>query len=181
MALNNDERKILLETARECITAKIEKRAPQLKDTDSLPPQLLANAGAFVTLNINNMLRGCIGYIEPIYPLFETVCQVSVEAAFHDPRFRPLTKEELLPLDIEISVLYPPYDISGYEEIIIGKHGLILDEPKHRALLLPQVAVEHHMDVNQFLTALCEKAWINPKEWQKRQLKLKAFETQTFS
>lgn len=181
MALNNNEKKILLETARECITAKIEKRAPLLKDTEHITPELLANAGAFVTLTINKMLRGCIGYIEPVYPLFEAVCQVSVEAAFHDPRFKQLTKEELPLLEIEISVLYPPYDIGGYEEIVIGKHGLILDEPRHRALLLPQVAVEHHMDVDQFLTALCEKAWINPKEWQKRQLKLKAFETQTFS
>ncbi|MDP4116283.1 MAG: AmmeMemoRadiSam system protein A [Bacteroidota bacterium] len=181
MALNNDEKKILLDTARECITAKIEKRDPVLTDIKTLPPSLLLNAGAFVTLNEKKMLRGCIGYIEPLYPLFDTICQASIQAAFHDPRFKPLAKEELAFLDIEISVLYPPYDINGYDDIIIGKHGLILDEPRHRALLLPQVAVEHDMDVHQFLTALCEKAWIAPLEWEKRQLKLKAFETQTFS
>ncbi|HZW38443.1 MAG TPA: AmmeMemoRadiSam system protein A [Ignavibacteriaceae bacterium] len=180
MQLNSTEKQILLKAAREAITANF--RGESYDDPSSRQlPNLNTRSGAFVTLTKNSHLRGCIGYIQAPYNLFDTVCDAAVQAAMHDPRFPHLTEDELVKVDIEISVLYPPYDIDDYSEIELGKHGLILDEPKNRALLLPQVATEHHMDVPQFLSALCEKAWLPANEWKKRKLKLQVFSADVFS
>ncbi len=174
MFLSESEKGILLLAARESILSLFGGVGPS--DVNySTYPNLEHNAGAFVTITIKGNLRGCIGYIFSPMPLFETVVNAAQQAARNDPRFKPLTEDEVDKISIEVSVLTPPVPIRGYEEIIIGTHGLLLEEPEHRAVLLPQVAVEHNFDVGRFLSALCEKAWLPTYTWQERQLNLKVF------
>jgi AmmeMemoRadiSam system protein A len=136
--------------------------------------------GAFVTLKKNHELRGCIGYVIASVPLFETVCEAAQAAAFQDPRFSPVTKNELEKVEIEVSVLSPFEPIKNYDEIEIGTHGLLLDEGG-RAVLLPQVASENNFDRAHFLTALCHKAGLYGAYWKERMLKIQVFTATVFS
>lgn len=179
MNLTDKEKLILLKAARRSIISAFGEQASEKIDYDSFPV-LKINAGAFVTLTIDSELRGCIGYIISDMPLFDTVCDAAMQAAFNDPRFPSLNKSEVRFINIEISVLSVPVSISEYNEIEIGKHGLILDE-KNRALLLPQVAVEHNYNREMFLSSLCEKAGIKRNTWKERKLNLKVFTATIFS
>ena len=93
----------------------------------------------------------------------ETVTDAAKQAAIHDPRFSPLTEKEFRETDLEISVLSPPFRMNSYDEIELGKHGLILEEGFHRGLLLPQVPIEHNMNKEQYLSALCEESRTLPR------------------
>jgi AmmeMemoRadiSam system protein A len=179
MELNEIEKGILLKAARKAIQSLFDNTPPPIPDYD-LYPLLKTNCGAFVTLSRKGLLRGCIGYISTTLSLYETVEDAARQAATKDPRFLPLTRDELKDLEIEISVLSPLTKIKEYSEIIIGSHGLLLDELT-RAVLLPQVAVEHEYDTPAFLSALCEKAGIGSYEWKKRKLRLKIFTSNVFS
>ena len=138
MKLSNDEKKLLLKAARKSISSNFgEVDLPKFDPADH--PKLKEDLGAFVTLKINNELRGCIGFLIGQKPLIETVVEVAKQSAFSDPRFPQLTKEELEKVKIEISVLSHFTSIDSYDEIEVGKHGLLLDEGG-RAVLLPQVA-----------------------------------------
>ncbi len=173
-----DKRKLLL-SARESIQSVYgEIPPPEIDYTDF--PVLKQACGAFVTLTKDKRLRGCIGYIESENTLFETVVESAKQAAFCDPRFYPLAKDELEMIEIEISVLSPLSKLNDYADIVIGRDGLLLDE-KPRAVLLPQVAVEHNYDVPRFLSALCQKAGLRRNEWQARKLKLMSFTSLVFS
>jgi AmmeMemoRadiSam system protein A len=143
--------------------------------------KLKLKAGVFVTITINEKLRGCIGYIQSEDELSKTVMDAAYQAAFHDPRFAPLSEEEFGKIKLEISVLSPPFPLGSYDEIEIGKHGLILEEAGRKALLLPQVPIEHKMDREGFLSALCNKAGLNEDYWKEKQLKIKAFTANVFS
>lgn len=180
MEISAQEKKILLQTARESIRSLIEDTSPILPDYD-LYPNLKLKAGAFVTLTTGEKLRGCIGYIYSQNVLAETVYNAARQAAFNDPRFRPLSAEELNHITIEISVLSVPEPIKNYEEIKLGLHGLILDEPQYKALLLPQVASKNNLTLNQFLGALCEKAGLFPDYFMMKKLNIKVFTASVFS
>ena len=180
MDLSSEEKTFLLETARNSIKnlfAKTEIIEPDYNKN----PVLKSKAGAFVTLTINARLRGCIGYITSDNPLFETVKDAAVQAAVGDPRFMPLTEEEFANVDIEVSVLSEPFKMNSYDEIILGKHGLILDDMSRRGLLLPQVPVEHNMDKEQYLCAICEKAGLPSYSWKERTLNIDMFTANVFS
>lgn len=142
---------------------------------------LKTKAGVFVTITIDKKLRGCIGYVQSDDELTKTVMDAAYQAAFHDPRFSPLSEEEFGKIKLEISVLSPPFPLSNYEEIELGKHGLILEESGRKALLLPQVPIEHKMDRDGFLSALCNKAGLPEDYWRDKQLKLNAFTATIFS
>ena len=103
------------------------------------------------------------------------------QAAFHDPRFSPLSEEEFGKIKLEISVLSPPFPLASYDEIELGKHGLILEESGRKALLLPQVPIEHKMTRDEFLSALCNKAGLYEEYWKEKQLSLKGFTASVFS
>jgi uncharacterized protein len=180
MVLSGDEKGILLLAAREAIQSLYGGMGPSEVDY-KVYPNLLLKAGAFVTIKINRKLRGCIGYIVSSTPLFETVVSAAKQSATMDPRFSPLSEEELEKISIEISVLTPPQSIKSYDDIEIGKHGLLLEEDGHKAVLLPQVAVEHKFDTAMFLTALCEKAWISPNAWREKMLNIRVFTSIVFS
>lgn len=133
---------------------------------------------AFVTIESfhgydRRELRGCIGYVEPVKPLVETVIEVAVEAAFNDPRFPPLSKDELSRVTFEVSVLSGkeplPRDPKGrLRAVVVGKHGLVVEKGPFKGLLLPQVPVEYGWDVETFLGEACVKAgllmdcWVDP-------------------
>ncbi len=179
MELSNDEKDLLLSAARKSISSKFD--STELPKFDPVVyPKLNETLGAFVTLKINNDLRGCIGYIIGQQPLFDTVVEAAQQSAFSDPRFPQLTKKEFDKVKIEISVLSHFTPIDSYDKIEVGKHGLLLDEGG-RAVLLPQVATEHNYDRAQFLTSLCHKAGLYGEYWKERVLKLKVFTALVFS
>ena len=179
MKLTDDEKKLLLSTARQSILSALNESTKPTTDYSAYP-LLKQKLGAFVTLKINEQLRGCIGYIVEIGPLFDTICETARSAAFNDPRFNPLTREEFDKIKIEISVLSPLEEIISYDDIEIGKHGILLDEGG-RAVLLPQVATENNFNRAQFLNALCHKAGMHGEYWKERILKIQIFTATVFS
>lgn len=180
MDLSGEEKLFLLETARNSILNLYEKTDISAPDFER-NPILKSKAGAFVTITINSRLRGCIGYIVSDKPLFETVKDAAVQAAVEDPRFPPLTHDEYNKIDLEVSVLSEPFKMNSYDEIVLGKHGLILDDMGRRGLLLPQVPIEHNMDKERYLCAICEKAGLPSFSWQERLLNIEMFTADIFS
>ncbi|MFX0058623.1 MAG: TIGR00296 family protein [Candidatus Heimdallarchaeota archaeon] len=148
--------------------------------------------GAFVTLNkINipdNPLRGCIGYIEPSYSLYDVIHKVSISSAVEDPRFPSVTIEEMDNIVIEVSILTPPKllevnDPKEYlKKIVIGRDGLIAEKGVRRGLLLPQVPVDHgrNWDVETFLSHTCSKAWLPNEAWKDKDTKIYSFQAILF-
>jgi AmmeMemoRadiSam system protein B/AmmeMemoRadiSam system protein A len=164
-SLSNNEKKELLRLARQSVESYInEGRVPDYK-TDN--PDFLGEKGAFVTLKKRGELRGCIGFIEPLFPLYEAVIRTAVYAATEDTRFTPVTRDELKDLGYEISVLTPLQKIDNPRAVRVGKHGLVISMGKNRGLLLPQVPVENSWDRETFLNQACVKAGLPPDAWKK--------------
>ncbi len=139
--------------------------------------ELKEKRGCFVTLTKHGELRGCIGFPYPTQSLGEAVVLAAKSAAFSDPRFPPLSRKELIEVKVEISVLTKPEKIEAKpENITIGKDGLMCEYEGFGGLLLPQVAVEHKMDSEQFLRALCGKAGLPLNSWRKKGFKLWKFQ-----
>ena len=180
MTLTLEEKKILLETARSAIVSHFTHE--KITEPDyKLYKVFKTHAGAFVTLTEKGRLRGCIGYIISDQPLFDTICDAAVHASQHDSRFPSVELNEIKNLSIEISVLSEPFPLNSYDEIEVGKHGLILEEKGRRGLLLPQVPVEHHMNKEQYLDAICQKTGFPSGYWREKQLKLSGFTATVFS
>jgi len=179
MELSIEEKEILLKAARESILADFSEGEVTKVDYKAYP-KLKMELGAFVTLKINDQLRGCIGYIIAQKCLFETIVEAAKHSAFGDPRFSELSRDEVDEVIIEISVLSPFEPIKSYDEIEVGKHGLLLEEGG-RAVLLPQVATEQNYNRAQFLTALCHKAGLYGNYWKERMLNIKVFTALVFS
>ncbi len=136
--------------------------------------------GAFVTLKKKDQLRGCIGYIDAIKPLHQTVREMAVAAAFHDPRFPKLSSEEFEQLTFEISVLGPLLRISDIHEIEVGKHGLYITRGRNSGLLLPQVATAYGWGRITFLEETCHKAGLPPQAWKDKDTKIYIFSADVF-
>jgi AmmeMemoRadiSam system protein A len=176
--LNTDQQTFLLNLARESIhhhlkTGKTLKR--KVRDEE-----LIKKRGAFVTLKVNDQLRGCIGYPLPYKPLWETIRDVAIAAATQDYRFQSMTLEELPETVIEISVLTLPQPIKDVKEIEVGKHGIIVSKGPNKGLLLPQVPVEWDWDLETYLSHGCMKAGLDEDEW-KRGVQIEIFSAQIFS
>ncbi|MCL2180827.1 MAG: AmmeMemoRadiSam system protein A [Treponema sp.] len=158
-----DEQKILLTQAREVIAAELDKRKPVFDqpDIDGGSP-LHKPCGAFVTLHILNggvnALRGCIGRMTANLPLIETVRLMAKEAAFGDPRFPPLKKDEYPRIHIEISALSPMTPCPDSRKVKVGVHGLLLQGRGRSGVLLPQVPVEQGWNLDEYLDYICVKA-----------------------
>jgi AmmeMemoRadiSam system protein A len=137
-------------------------------------------AGVFVSLHNGEALRGCIGHIEPDQLLSRAVPSSAIAAASTDPRFAPVTKDEMPELRIELSILGPLERIAGVHEIDIGRHGLLVERGWNRGLLLPQVAVEWGWDAEVFLSQTCHKAGLPLDAWQSAAA-IWRFEAEVFS
>jgi AmmeMemoRadiSam system protein A len=176
LPLNEADQQVLLRLARQAIEESV--RECRLSEIDEPPSALREPCGAFVTLHKGGHLRGCIGYVEPLKPLFAAVRECAVAAALRDPRFEPVTPKELPALHLEISVLSPLVDIRP-DQIEVGRHGLLVSRGAQRGLLLPQVAVEWKWDRKHFLEETCLKAGLPPDAWRKG-ARIQAFTAQVF-
>ncbi len=169
--LTEMEKDILLKTARESITARLENR----KGSYPLPTEKISTPlGSFVTLHINGMLRGCIGHIIPVRPLVDDIRILAIESAFHDPRFPGLTREESDKINIEISVL-SPLKKALPEDIVVGKHGIIMKNGYNSGVLLPQVPVEQGWNKEEFLTHTCYKSGLPGDCWKDKNTLIESF------
>ena len=164
-SLSPDEKKELLRLARQAVTDFIENNRVIEYETKS--PNLLSEKGAFVTLKKRGSLRGCIGFIEPVFPLYEAIIRGAIYAASQDPRFPAVSRDELRDLEFEISVLTPPVRIDDPRRVEVGRHGLVISQGENRGLLLPQVAVENDWNRETFLDQACVKAGLPPDAWKK--------------
>ncbi|MFH1825091.1 MAG: AmmeMemoRadiSam system protein A [Candidatus Firestonebacteria bacterium] len=128
---------------------------------------LYEKRAAFVTLRKNGNLRGCIGHLVAQLPLYETISQMALSAAFNDYRFSRVTKEELKDIKIEISVLSPLKKIKEIEEIKMGRDGVIVEKSGNSGIFLPQVATETGWSKEEFLNHLCgDKAGLPANAWK---------------
>lgn len=171
-----EERTALLSHARRTIDALLTK---SINDASSPNPHLLEPRGAFTTIHRNGALRGCIGFIEALYPLWETVQETARAAAFQDPRFPPLMIDELSEIQLELSIMSPLRPIAA-EDVVVGLHGLIVSHLGRRGLLLPQVAPEWGWDRETLLSQTCVKAGLRPDAWKNGAV-LEAFTAEVFS
>ena len=178
MTLPREARSRLLRMAREAIEAQLRGKAPAPVAGN---PWLEEARGAFVTLSRRGTgeLRGCIGYVEPLFPLAETVARAAVAAALEDDRFAPVTATELPSLSIDLSLLEAPHPILA-EQVEVGRHGLIVSCGGHRGLLLPQVPVEHGWDRTTFLEHTCLKAGLPRDAWRRPDAELMGFTAEVF-
>lgn len=177
-SLSLDQKTFLLNLARRTINFHLEKGGYLKEKSDD--PLLLEKRGAFVTLKVDDELRGCIGYPLPQKSLLETIIDCAVAAATQDFRFASIKKEESSRLNIEISVLTLPKRVKDAREIKIGEHGIILSKGPHKGLLLPQVPVEWEWDLETYLNHGCLKAGLAEDEWKKGAT-IEIFSAQVFS
>ncbi len=161
------EKDLLLSMARENIRSLLENKKRTTVDEAKLPDIFKRPFGAFVTLKINGSLRGCIGRFISSDPLWEVVLESSQSSGFEDPRFDPLTLEELPKTDIEITVLGPMKKIKDIHEIILGRHGIYIRKGMQAGTMLPQVPIENHWSLEEFLGYTSrEKAGLKWDGWK---------------
>lgn len=177
--LNIQEQKELLTLVRKTLESYLKNGAAYEYETKN--PNLLRKAGAFVTLNKNDMLRGCIGNFFSKSPLYKNIQLMAIAAAVEDPRFRQVTLSELKDIEIEISVLSELETVKSIDEIKVGEHGLYVTKGFYRGVLLPQVATEYGWDRDTFLCETCVKAGLPPDEWKKGGVKIEKFSAQVFN
>ena len=172
LCLSEADRKSILELARQAVEEAVCQKC-LLKDIPKAGV-FQQRCGVFVSLHVRERLRGCIGVIEAKEPLGESIVRCAAGAALEDPRFSPMEPEELEGLVIEVSVLSPLRRIQP-EEIEIGKHGLLVERGYRRGLLLPQVAVEHHLEREEFLKETCHKAGLAADAWKEPDTQIHGF------
>jgi AmmeMemoRadiSam system protein A len=175
--LSESDRRSLLELARRAIAEAVSLQKPV--GSPSQRGVFAEKRGVFVTIHARGRLRGCIGVVEAIEPLGESVARCAASAALEDPRFSPVRAEEIHDLQIEISLLSAPEPIHP-ESIEVGKHGLLISQGSKRGLLLPQVAVEHKLGREQFLEETCRKAGLGVKAWQEPETQILGFLCEVF-
>jgi len=177
--LSEKDKETLMHIARTTIEHKVKGKEPPEFEADS--PILREKRGAFVTIHKHGRLRGCIGYIEAIKPLYITIQEMAEAAALNDSRFPPVSPDELGLLDLEISVLTPLERIKDINEIQIGKHGILLKSGYHQGVFLPQVATEQGWDRITFLDEICFKAGIHDKNcWKSEDAEIYIFSAEVF-
>lgn len=180
-SLTLTQKKRLIEIARTTVE-KYVRHGTELEVQES-DPRLMEVEGAFVTLHKKSDLRGCIGNIIGRQPLYLTVRDMAISAAVKDPRFPPVTVEELSTLDVEVSVLSKPRVITDVAEIEMGVHGVIVSQGRwHSGVFLPQVATDTGWSKEEFLSQLCsQKAHLSPDAWKDPKTKIEIFSAEVFS
>jgi len=162
--LTEEKKKILLALARSTLEENLKSKTIPPYNTND--PALTRHSGVFVTLTKNGELRGCIGRMWADLPLYQAVQEMAVQAATSDPRFPPMTSEELNQVKIEVSILSPLRRLTDLEQIKIGTHGLVIHKSGHQGVFLPQVPVEQGWDRNAYLDNLCLKAGLDESCWK---------------
>lgn len=183
MNISNSQGQILLDLARKTISARLNDS----KHLEQRPPEQFFNekAATFVTLKISSKLRGCIGHLEPVVSLWESVRDNAISAAFHDHRFSPLSQSELEKTAIDISILSSPVlleysdsdDLS--QKLRPGVDGVILRDGRRGATFLPQVW-QQLPSPELFLGQLCRKAGLEEDGWKEKKLDIKIYQVVSF-
>ncbi len=177
--LTEKERKVLLKIARQTIEEYVREKRVMLEITE---PILKEKRGVFVTLYKGERLRGCIGRIRSEDELYQTVSEVAIESATADPRFPPVSPEELREIEIEISVLTVPRKIKSLEEIELGRDGVIIKKGMRQGVFLPQVARETGWSKEEFLSHLArDKAGLEAEAWKDKDTEIFTFQAEVFS
>jgi AmmeMemoRadiSam system protein A len=162
--LTDEEKKLLKEIAKAALYEAVLHDKRVSVDASKLPQKFSQHLGAFVTLNKNGRLRGCIGRFEPDQPLYEVIIDMAISASRYDNRFTPVTADELEDIEIEISVLTPRVRANSVDDIIVGKHGIYIVYGNRSGTYLPQVATDMGWSKEEFFRSCCvEKAGI-PQE-----------------
>ncbi|MGC8929876.1 MAG: AmmeMemoRadiSam system protein A [Candidatus Woesearchaeota archaeon] len=183
--ISSDEQKKLLNLAREAIKSAFEEKEPKVESC--IKKKFSEKRGVFVTLKEEEELRGCIGFPRAYYPLWQGIILAARSAAFEDPRFFPLRKDELDRIKIEISVLTVPelIRVKNPEEYLskikIGEDGLIIESDFGSGLLLPQVFTEYNCTPEQALIMLCQKAMLPTNAWKDLKNRIYKFQAEVFS
>ncbi len=178
------ERRILLETARRSILHGLEQQKPLSVDLSRYPESLREKRATFVTLHLDNRLRGCIGTLEAVRPLIQDIACNAWAAAFSDPRFPPLSRAEFDSIEIEISILSPPEPVEFRSEAELlrqirpGVDGLILEDDGYRGTFLPNVW-ESLPEPQEFIQHLKQKAGLPANYWSDT-LKVYRYTTESF-
>ena len=176
--LSKEEKDWLLKLARDSIGGRLQKNVAESNQPDG--DALKQPCGAFVTLHKGGALRGCIGLVEALKPLYQSVREMALAAAFEDPRFPSLSRDEFEEIDIEISVMSPLKRIKDVSEIEVGKHGIIMKRGGYQGLLLPQVATEQGWDRDTFLEHTCYKSGMRGDCWKKPDTEIYIFSAEVF-
>ncbi len=165
--------------ARDVLAAAVMRRDPAA--VAAPPTESAPHGGVFVTLHKHRRLRGCMGTLDTDLPLAEAVRRATLSAAFHDPRFSPVNSQELADLDLEVSVLSRPEPMRALDELVLGRHGILVRRGPQRGLFLPQIAIEHHLDRAAFLARCCdEKAGLPADAWRQPDTEVLLFTTEVF-
>jgi uncharacterized protein (TIGR00296 family) len=179
-----DEGVLLTSVARKAIEHYV-KYGEIIKLSEDVPSKLLKPGMAFVTIdklleNSVKELRGCIGFLQPMSSLINTVINAAIAAATEDPRFPPLSEKELDEVVIEVSILSLPIPIKSINDIIIGRHGIIIHRGWNSGTLLPQVPIEYCWDAETFVAEGCIKAGLEPDCWLDQKTKIYVYEAVIF-
>ncbi|MBU0716266.1 MAG: AmmeMemoRadiSam system protein A [Verrucomicrobia bacterium] len=132
----------------------------------TITPKLKVDTATFVTLKIRGDLRGCIGSLAPVEPLYLSVHRNAVNAAMHDYRFSPVQSAELPEITVDVSILSPIRDIPNLDAFKLGQHGIILGKGAARAVFLPEVATEQGWTKEETLAYLSQKAGLSADAWR---------------
>jgi AmmeMemoRadiSam system protein A len=183
--LTEEEGRRLLQVARQTIEHALFEKKDGGSDEANSSPKFSEKRGTFVTLTMNGGLRGCIGHIIPQETLIEGVRVNAINAAFRDPRFRPLSKNEVEKIKIEVSILTEPRPLSYSDandllsKLRPGVDGVIIKKGYYQATFLPQVW-EQLPDKKAFLTHLCMKAGLDGEAWKNERLQVSIYQVQAF-
>jgi uncharacterized protein (TIGR00296 family) len=182
--LSQQEGEFLINLARNTVKEYLEE-GKTIKPPEDTPKKLFEHCGVFVTISLlrngEKELRGCIGYPYPTSPLIEAVIDSAINASTEDPRFYPMSLDELEKVVFEVSVLTPPVPVETdnpkdfVKKIKVGEDGLIIEKGFQKGLLLPQVPVEWGWCEEEFLCQCCVKAGLPPDSWLTKGTKLYKF------
>lgn len=168
--------KDLVRLARETLEKYFEGSTPEI--SDRLKRKYSDKAGIFVTLFHFKEQRGCIGFAEPMFPIWEGVVNASLGAAFNDPRHMPLSREELEECKIEVSIIEKPTPVKSIDEIEIGKHGLIVQKEHRTGLVLPEILTEYQTNAREALEMACRNAGLPQDCWKEKETLVLKFTTE---
>lgn len=180
MNLSEDSKKFLLNLARASIKKFLTSGEYLDIDESTIPSDLNFKSGCFVTLKVQNNLRGCIGTFDFSEYIYNNVIKMAVESAVNDPRFARVDLKELDLIECEISVLTPLEPIYDISEIKVGRDGLYIRMGFHSGVLLPQVAIENKWDEETFMSYTCLKAGLPMDTWKKNSWKDSSFQVYRF-
>ncbi len=170
-----EEQLKLLRWARQTVVAAVHTGLLQEIPESELTSGLRSPHGAFVTLKKGGELRGCIGKMDFERALWQNVIEAAMASALEDPRFQPVTADELVDLLLEISVLNPPEALPRIELFDPQQHGIIIEHGWRHALLLPKVAQEYGWDAQKTLETVCWKAGLSLDAWREPEARLQVF------